>query len=127
MTYKSPQVSDAHRLAWQRKGAAALTTVLATARAKLLPTLLWSVGLTGELVGTVPHVLLDDEDELRARLTREWTAWVDALRATPRQVAGGYDSDHLCAETFVERSVLVVLTCVLPRRSALPDDGTVRS
>lgn len=127
MTYKSTKVSDADRLAWQRKGSAALSKLLATARAKRLPTLVWSVGLTGEIVGTVPHVLLDDVDELRALLTREWKTWVEALSATPRQVAGGYDRNYLHAETFVERSVLVVLRCELPDRATALTDGTERS
>ena len=127
MTYKSSKVTDAERLAWQRKGTAALGKLLGAAHAKRLPTLLWSVGLTGELIGTVPHVLLPSVEELRALLTRDWTAWVEALGATPRQIAGGYDRDYLHAETFVERSVLVVLKCVLPERAPILDDGTVRS
>lgn len=120
-TYKSTQVSDAERRAWQRKGAAALTKLLGTATTRKLPTLIWTVGLTGELIGTVPHVLHEDVDELRAQLTREWTAWVEALAAEPRQIAGGYDRDYLHAQAFVERSVLVVLKCVLPDRATALD------
>lgn len=123
-TYKSTQVSDAERRAWQRKGAAALTKLLGAATTKKLPTLLWSVGLTGELIGTVPHVMLDDVDELRATLTRERTAWVEALNAEPRQIAGSYDRDYLHAQAFVEHSVLVVLTCVLPDRATTLGAGS---
>lgn len=126
-SYKSTKVSDAERRAWQRKGSAALTKLLGTATTRKLPTLIWSVGLTGELVGTVPHVLHEDVDELRAQLTREWTAWVEALDAEPRQIAGGYDRDYLHAQTFIERSVLVVLKCTLPERATALGAGSFTS
>lgn len=124
MSGHPPRITDSERRTWQRRALTVLTGLLETGAAQKLPSLSWSIGPHGDLVGAVFSRYDIPEDQRREVAYRDWERWTTAIEAAPRQVAGHADCDYLAAETIRDRVVRVVISAYLPERPQILDDAT---